>query len=80
VSRSPGAFFVWLPLRTGIVIALALRYLAGGDPLIPTPRWWSAQAVGIIFVIVVTVLRIGPDNVLAGYVSDCEPPFAGEGL
>jgi hypothetical protein len=60
-----GACFVWLPLGTGIVIALALRYLVGGDPLTLTPRWWYvvgsyALAVGILFVIVVTVLRIGP--------------------
>jgi hypothetical protein len=59
------ARFVWLPLGTGIVTALAVRYLVDGEPLTLTPLWWYvvgsyALAAGVILVIVVTVSRIGP--------------------
>jgi O-antigen/teichoic acid export membrane protein len=59
------ARFVWLPLGTGIVTALAVRYRVDGEPLTLTPLWWYvvgsyALAAGVILVIVVTVSRIGP--------------------
>jgi O-antigen/teichoic acid export membrane protein len=59
------AHFIWLPLGTGIVTALALRYLTGSEPLAQTPQWWYmvssyALAAGTIFVVVVAVSRVGP--------------------
>ncbi len=58
------AHFVLLPLGTGIVTALALRYLAG-DLVDAVPRWWYLSgcyglAAVIIFASVVAVSRIGP--------------------
>ena len=57
--------FVLLPLATGIVTALALRYLAGSQLFDYMPRWWYVGgsycvAAGIIFAAVVAVSRIGP--------------------
>jgi O-antigen/teichoic acid export membrane protein len=59
------AHFVLLPLGTGIVTAIALRYLVGQRLFEQTPHWWSVGAAygiaaGIIFVVVVAVSRIGP--------------------
>jgi O-antigen/teichoic acid export membrane protein len=59
------AHFVLLPLGTGIVTGLALRYLTGDGLLEPQPHWWSVGssygvAAGIIFAVVATVSRIGP--------------------
>ncbi len=57
--------FVLLPLATGIVTALALRYLAGSQLFDYMPRWWYVGgsycvAAGIIFAAVVAVSRVGP--------------------
>jgi O-antigen/teichoic acid export membrane protein len=59
------AHFVLLPLGTGIVTALALRYLAGDQLFDVAPRWWYVGgsyglAAGIIFVVIVVVSRAGP--------------------
>jgi O-antigen/teichoic acid export membrane protein len=59
------AHFVLLPLGTGIVTAIALRYLVGQRLFDQTPHWWFVAAsygiaAGIIFVVVVAVSRIGP--------------------
>ena len=57
--------FVLLPLATGIVTALALRYVAGSQLFDYAPLWWYVGgsycvAAGIIFAVVVAVSRIGP--------------------
>ena len=59
------AHFVLLPLGTGIVTAIALRYLVGQRLFDQAPHWWFVGvsygiAAGIIFVVVVAVSRIGP--------------------
>ena len=59
------AHFVWLPLATGIVTALALRHFIGAGLFDQTPHWWYVGglyvlAAGIIFVVVIAVSRIGP--------------------
>ena len=59
------AHFVLLPLGTGIVTAIALRYLFGQRLLEQTPHWWFVGAAygiaaGIIFAVVVAVSRMGP--------------------
>jgi O-antigen/teichoic acid export membrane protein len=59
------AHFVLLPLGTGIVTAIALRYLFGPRLLEQTPHWWFVGAAyviaaGIIFAVVVAVSRMGP--------------------
>jgi O-antigen/teichoic acid export membrane protein len=57
--------FVLLPLATGMVSALVLRYVAGDYLSGLAPHWWSvgcSYVVGasIIFVVVAAVSRIGP--------------------
>ena len=57
--------FVWLPLVSGIVTALALRQFIYDGLFAQYPHWWYVGclyglAAGIIFVVVVTVSRIGP--------------------
>jgi hypothetical protein len=57
--------FVLLPLATGVATALVLRYLAGDRLFDVAPHWWYVGgsyglAAGIIFVVVVTVSRLGP--------------------
>jgi len=59
------AHFVLLPLGTGILTAMALRYLLGQRLSDQTPHWWFVgaaygMAAGIIFFVVVAVSRIGP--------------------
>jgi hypothetical protein len=59
------AHFVLLPLGTGIVTAIALRYLVGQQLFDQPPHWWLVVAsygiaAGIIFVVVVAVSRMGP--------------------
>jgi O-antigen/teichoic acid export membrane protein len=59
------AHFVLLPLATGIMTALALRYFVGGLLYDQTPHWWFvgvsySLAAGVIFVVVVAVSGIGP--------------------
>jgi O-antigen/teichoic acid export membrane protein len=59
------AHFVLLPLGTGIITAIALRYFAGGRLFDRAPQWGLVVgaygvAAGIIFVVVVVVSRIGP--------------------
>jgi O-antigen/teichoic acid export membrane protein len=59
------AHFVLLPLATGIMTAIALRYFAGERLFVQAPHWWFVGisygvAAGIIFVVVVAVSRIGP--------------------
>jgi O-antigen/teichoic acid export membrane protein len=59
------AHFVLLPLATGIVTAIALRYFAGEKLFEQPPHWWLVglsygMAAGIIFVVVVAVSGIGP--------------------
>jgi O-antigen/teichoic acid export membrane protein len=59
------AHFVLLPLGTGIVTAIALRYFAGERLFEQPPHWWLVGgsygvAAGIIFVVVVAVSTIGP--------------------
>jgi O-antigen/teichoic acid export membrane protein len=63
------AHFVFLPLGTGILTAMALRYLFGQRLSDQTPHWWFVGAAygiaaGIIFVVVVAVSRIGPYGAL----------------
>jgi O-antigen/teichoic acid export membrane protein len=63
------AHFVLLPLGTGILTAMALRYLVGQQLSDQTPHWWFVGAAygiaaGIIFVVVVAVSRIGPYGAL----------------
>lgn len=57
--------FVLQPLATGIVVALALRYLAGQRLFDQPAHWWFvgisyAVAAGIIFAAVAAVSRLGP--------------------
>ncbi len=57
--------FVLLPLATGIVTGLALRYFVGSGLYDETPHWWFVGisygvAASIIFVVVVAVSSIGP--------------------
>ena len=57
--------FVWLPLVTGIVTALALRQFVDDGLFAQYPHWWYVGclyglAAGTIFVVVVAVSRIGP--------------------
>ena len=59
------AHFVLLPLGTGIVTAIALRYFVAERLFDHVPHWWFVGlsyglAAGIIFVVVVAVSRIGP--------------------
>jgi O-antigen/teichoic acid export membrane protein len=59
------AHFVLLPLGTGIVTAIALRYFVGPFLFEQSPHWWLvgvsyAVAAGVIFVVVVAVSRAGP--------------------
>src|SRR6202012_5215020 len=59
------AHFLLLPLATGIVTAIALRYFAGQFLFEQSPHWWLvgvsyAMAAGAIFVVVVAVSRVGP--------------------
>jgi O-antigen/teichoic acid export membrane protein len=59
------AHFVLLPLVTGIITAIALRYFVGERLSDQSPHWWVigiayGTAAGIIFVVVVAVSRIGP--------------------
>ena len=59
------AHFVLLPLGTGIVTALALRYFAGDRLFDVATNWWYVGgsygvAAGIIFIFVVAVSRAGP--------------------
>ena len=59
------AHFVLQPLATGIVVAIALRYLAGQRLFDQPAHWWFVGisygvAAGIIFVIVAAVSRLGP--------------------
>jgi O-antigen/teichoic acid export membrane protein len=59
------AHFVWLPLVTGIVTALALRHFVGGMLFDRGPHWWYVAgfyglSAGIIFAVVVAVSRVGP--------------------
>jgi O-antigen/teichoic acid export membrane protein len=59
------AHFVLLPLATGILTAMALRYVAAERLFDQAPHWWLvggsyAVAAGIIFVVVVAVSTIGP--------------------
>jgi O-antigen/teichoic acid export membrane protein len=59
------AHFLLLPLATGIVTAIALRYLVGQFLFEQSPHWWLvgvsyAVAAGVIFVVVVAVSRVGP--------------------
>jgi O-antigen/teichoic acid export membrane protein len=59
------AHFVLLPLATGIVTAIVLRYFAGARLFDQTPQWWFVGiayglSAGIIFVVVVAVGCIGP--------------------
>lgn len=59
------AHFVLLPLGTGIVTALALRFLTGWQQVDRVSQWWYVAgsyglAVGIIFAVVAVVSRIGP--------------------
>ena len=63
------AHFVLLPLGTGTATALALRYFAGDQLFDLAPSWWYVGssyclAAGIIFVVVVTVSRIGPHGAM----------------
>jgi O-antigen/teichoic acid export membrane protein len=57
--------FVLQPLATGIVVAIALRYLAGQRLFDQPAHWWFvgisyALAAGTIFIIVAAVSRLGP--------------------
>ncbi|NOJ43539.1 lipopolysaccharide biosynthesis protein [Bradyrhizobium australiense] len=59
------AHFVLLPLGTGIVTALVLRHSTQEGLFEQAPHWWYVGglyclAAGIIFVVVVTVSRVGP--------------------
>ena len=59
------AHFVLLPLGTGLLTAIALRYLAGERLFDQAPHWWLVGgtygvAACIIFVVVVAVSTIGP--------------------
>jgi O-antigen/teichoic acid export membrane protein len=59
------AHFVLLPLGTGILTAIGLRYLAGERLFEQAPHWWFVGvsygvAAAIIFVVVVAVSTIGP--------------------
>jgi O-antigen/teichoic acid export membrane protein len=59
------AHFVLLPLGTGILTAIALRYVAAERLFDQAPHWWLVGgsygvAAVIIFVIVVAVSTIGP--------------------
>jgi O-antigen/teichoic acid export membrane protein len=59
------AHFVLMPLGTGIVTALTLRYLAGDRLSDAAPLWWHVGgsyglAAGIIFIAVVAASRFGP--------------------
>ena len=58
------AHFVLLPLGTGIMTALALRYFVGERLFDQPPHWWFVGvsygvAAGIIFVVVVAVSGVG---------------------
>ena len=57
--------FVLQPLATGILTALALRYLTGQGLFEHAPHWWFigisyGAAAGIIFAVVAMVSRLGP--------------------
>ncbi|MGO8907839.1 MAG: polysaccharide biosynthesis C-terminal domain-containing protein, partial [Bradyrhizobium sp.] len=59
------AHVVFLPLGTGIITAIILRYFVADRLFEQAPRWWFVAgsygvAAGIIFVVVVAVSRIGP--------------------
>jgi O-antigen/teichoic acid export membrane protein len=59
------AHLLLLPLATGIVTAIALRYFVGQFLFEQSPHWWLvgvsyAVAAGMIFVVVVAVSRAGP--------------------
>jgi O-antigen/teichoic acid export membrane protein len=59
------AHFVWLPLATGIVTALALRHFIGAGLFDQIPHWWYVGslyflAAGVIFLVVIAVSRLGP--------------------
>jgi O-antigen/teichoic acid export membrane protein len=59
------AHFVLLPLGTGIVTAIALRYFVGERLFDQAPHWWFvgasyAVSAGIIFVVVIAISSIGP--------------------
>jgi O-antigen/teichoic acid export membrane protein len=59
------AHFVWLPLITGIVAALALRHFIGAGSFDQMPHWWYVGglyilAAGVIFFVVVAVSGVGP--------------------
>jgi O-antigen/teichoic acid export membrane protein len=59
------AHFVLLPLATGIVTAITLRYFVAERLFDQAPHWWLVGAAygvaaGIIFVVVVAVSTIGP--------------------
>jgi O-antigen/teichoic acid export membrane protein len=59
------AHFVLLPLGTGIVTAIALRYFVGERLFDQAPHWWFVGAsyvvsAGIIFVVVIAISSIGP--------------------
>jgi O-antigen/teichoic acid export membrane protein len=59
------AHFVLLPLGTGIITAIALRYFVGERLFDQAPHWWLVGAsygvaAAIIFVVVVAVSGIGP--------------------
>ena len=59
------AHFVFLPLGTGIVTALALRYFVAEGLFNLAPQWWLVGlwyglAAGVIFIVVVAVSTIGP--------------------
>ncbi len=59
------AHFVLLPLGTGIVTAIALRYFVGERLFDQAPHWWFVGtsyvvSAGIIFVVVIAISSIGP--------------------
>ena len=59
------AHFVLLPLGTGIVTGIALRYVAAERLFDQAPHWWFVgvsygAAAGIIFAVVVAISSIGP--------------------
>jgi O-antigen/teichoic acid export membrane protein len=59
------AHFVLMPLATGMITAVALRYFVGERLFDQSAHWWFVGiayvvAAGIIFVAVIAVSRIGP--------------------